>query len=109
VGPDSDINSDGLTGAHLLCFEVTTDVLPHSPSVFIGNQFTIPTLGAPPAPVSVTVAAQPSQLCLPSIKVPATTTGTPEVPFVVLLPLTGAVIGLAAWIVSRRRHVGVKS
>jgi hypothetical protein len=109
VGPDSDINSDGLTGAHLLCFEVTTDVLPHSPSVFIGNQFTIPTLGAPPAPVSVTVAAQPSQLCLPSFKAPATTTGTAEVPFVVLLPLTGAVIGLAAWIVSRRRHVGVKS
>lgn len=40
VGPDSDINSDGVNGAHLLCFAIDTQVVSHTPNVFIGNQFT---------------------------------------------------------------------
>ena len=107
AGPDSDINSDGVNGAHLLCFNLDTTPVPHTPTVLIGNQFSTTPVGSSgiPAPVPAQVAAVPSQLCLPSFKVPNTTTGTPEVPTVVLLPLTAVGLGAVAWIVRRRRTI----
>ena len=63
--------------------------------------------GAPPTPIPVLLNGQPPvQVCLPSFKVPTTSTGTPEVPFALLLPILGFAVAGGVIFVSRRRHVG---
>jgi hypothetical protein len=107
-GPGSAINSDGVNGAHLLCFDLrAAPEIPSSPQVSIGNQFTTTPLGSVgvPAGVPVTVSQSPIELCLPSFKTLSVTTGTPEVPTVILLPILGVAVGGGSlWIVSRRRR-----
>lgn len=107
-GPGSDINSDQLTGAHLLCFSIdTTPPAIGLRNLLVGNQFSQPAAGAPPTPIPVLLNGQPPvQVCLPSFKVPTTSTGTPEVPFALLLPILGFAVAGGVIFVSRRRHVG---
>jgi hypothetical protein len=100
-GLGSDTNSDGVTGAHLLCFNIAAPTgIPRSP--LVGNQFSQPAAGGAPTPIQVSTG-QPTQLCLPSFKVPTTSNGTPEVSFVLLLPILGLAVGGGAVYVSRRR------
>jgi len=104
-GPGSDINGDATMGAHLLCFNIVATPLSSGRGVLVGNQFSQPAVGAPVAAVPVNVAAEPVQLCVPSFKVPTTSTGTPEAPFALLLPIAGLAAGGSAFVVNRRRSL----
>ena len=108
AGPGSDINSDQLTGAHLLCFDITTTPPAiGSRNLLVGNQFSQPAAGGAPTGILVSLnGAPPVELCLPSFKVPTTSTGTPEVPLVLLLPVLGFAVVGGVFFVNRRRHMG---
>jgi len=101
VGNPSAINSDGLTGAHLLCFAVDVG---GTHNVLVGNQFSATPTSAVPSPVSVGVSFA-DMLCLPSFKT-VNTPGTPEVPNALLLPLAGVAVGGLGVFVHRRRRMG---
>lgn len=101
VGPPSTINSDGLAGAHLLCFAITNNA-GNGHGIVVGNQFSVTPPNPLPAAVPVLLSKSAVQLCLPSFKtlVPPI---LPEAPFPLLLPLIGAGVGGAALLVARRR------
>lgn len=100
VGGPSAINTDGLQGAHLLCFAVQVG---GTRNVLVGNQFSATPSSPVPnsVPVGVTFA---DQLCLPSFKTVIPPPGTPEVASVVLFPFAGALLGGAWFLVHRRRR-----
>ena len=109
--PPSEINSDGFSGVHLLCFPIAgiigSPTAPTSSTVEVGNQFTqSPVPGTPGAvPGSVTVGGLGGipALCLPTFKAVVPGSGTPEAPAAVLLPLAGvATAGGVFWTLRRR-------
>lgn len=99
VGGPSAINTDGLQGAHLLCFGVQVG---GTRNVLVGNQFSATASSAVPNPVPVGVTFA-DQLCLPSFKTVIPPPGTPEVASVVFLPLAAALLGGGWFLVHRRR------
>lgn len=109
--PPSEINSDGFSGTHLLCFPIAGIIgnsdVPSSSSVEVGNQFTqspvAGTPGAVPGPVTVGGLGGIPALCLPSFKAVVPGSGTPEAPTPVLLPLAAVAMGGGAiWALRRR-------
>jgi hypothetical protein len=100
VGAPSTVNSDGLDGAHLLCFSVFAGG-PHSVSV--GNQFSATAASAVPNPVPVHVRFA-DQLCLPSFNTVIPPSDAPEVPNTLLLPLVGVVFGGGVVAILHRRR-----
>jgi hypothetical protein len=100
VGAPSTINSDGVDGAHLLCYGVFVG---RSHSVSVGNQFSATAASAVPNPVPVQVRFA-DQLCLPSFKTVIPPPDAPEVPDTLLLPLVGVVVGGAVLAVVHRRR-----
>jgi len=102
TGEASTINSDGLDGAHLVCYAVFAF---HPRNVMVGNQFSAPASSAIPQPVPVRVKYA-DQLCLPSFKNVIPPAVTPEVSNILLLPLVGVVFGggVLALVYRRRRR-----
>ncbi len=102
IGGPSTINSDGVDGAHLLCYGVFAG---GRRNVSVGNQFSAPPASAIPNPVAVHVRFA-DQLCLASFKTVIPPTQTPEVPNALLLPLAAVVVGGGAlvFVHRRRRH-----
>lgn len=112
--PPSEINSDGFSGTHLLCFPIVAISgvnYPSSSTVEVGNQFSqspvAGTPGAVPAPVTVgpwaSDALAAGGFCLPSYKVVLPGSGTPEVAMPVLLPVAAVTVGGGALWMARRR------
>jgi hypothetical protein len=100
VGDASAINSDGVDGAHLLCYSVFAW---RPRNVEVGNQFSASATSAIPTPVPVRVRYA-DQLCLPSFKTLIPANDAPEVPNTLLLPLAGVVVGAGALAVVHRRR-----
>jgi hypothetical protein len=113
-GAGSDTNSDGLNGAHLLCYDVLgASSVAHSNSVEVGNQFTTTPAGVPgltPNPVTFTIAAGgvPHYLCLPSFKILFPGTGLPETPLTLLLPVAAGMVAVGAVLVAMRRNASLR-
>jgi hypothetical protein len=105
IGASSAINSDGVDGAHLLCYGVFATNSRHAfgKNVSVGNQFSVPAASAVPNAVPVHVRYA-DQLCLPSFKSIIPPSQAPEVSSTLLLPLVGLVVGGGALIVVRRRR-----
>ncbi len=100
VGAASTINSDGLTGAHLLCYAV---FVYHPRNVLVGNQFSATAASAVPTAVPVGVRFA-DQLCVPSFKTVIPPPDAPEVSSTLLLPLVGVVFGGGTLAFMRRRR-----
>jgi hypothetical protein len=100
VGAPSPINSDGVDGAHLLCFGVFVG---RPRNVEVGNQFSATASSAVPSPVPVHVRYA-DQLCLPSFKTVIPPSDAPEVPNTLLLPVVGVVVGGGVLAILHRRR-----
>jgi len=100
IGEPSTINSDGVDGAHLLCYGLFAG---GARNVVVGNQFSATAASPVPDPVPVHVRYA-DQLCLPSFKTVIPPPQTPEVSNTLLLPLVGVVVGGGALVVARRRR-----